>query len=130
MSLHLYQAPHPSISTATELRILMAFEAGSVECWTFRSTHGKPHSVEGIGWERLWDVRFHAESGLCLSLSTISDPTVLSTEITDSRIFQPCAVMAMGVSRDSTLALSVSADHLVGRYDLKAGHQADTLEYI
>jgi len=28
--------------------------------------------------------------------------------------------MAMGVSRNSTLALSVSADHLVGRYDLKA----------
>ena len=28
-------------------------------------------------------------------------------------------VMAMVASRDSTLALSVSADHLVGRYDLK-----------
>jgi hypothetical protein len=26
--------------------------------------------------------------------------------------------MAMTVSRDSTLALTVSADHLVGRYDL------------
>ena len=37
-------------------------------------------------------------------------------------------VMAMGVSRDSALALSVSADHLVGRYDLKASNQADTLE--
>ena len=38
-------------------------------------------------------------------------------------------VMAMGVSRDSALALSVSADHLVGRYDLKASHQADALEH-
>jgi hypothetical protein len=27
-------------------------------------------------------------------------------------------VMAMAVSRDATLALTVSADHLVGRYDL------------
>ena len=63
MSLHLHRAPHPSISTATELRILMAFEAGSVGCWAFRPTDGKSHSIEGIGWERLWDVRFHAESG-------------------------------------------------------------------
>ena len=28
------------------------------------------------------------------------------------------AVMAMAVSRDATLALTVSADHLIGRYDL------------
>lgn len=26
--------------------------------------------------------------------------------------------MAMAVSKDSTLALTVSADHLIGRYDL------------
>jgi len=84
MSLHLHQAPHPSISTATELRILMAFEAGSVECWTFRPTHGKLHSIEGIGWERLWDVRFHAESGSCLFSFTISDSITLNTEIVDS----------------------------------------------
>jgi len=89
MSLHLHRAPHPSISTARELRILAAFEAGNVECRAFRPTDGKSHSIEGIGWERLWNVRFHAES-----------------------------VMAMAVSRNSTLAVSVSADHLVGRYDL------------
>jgi hypothetical protein len=63
MSLHLHRSPHPSISTATELRILMAFEAGSVGCWAFRPTGGKSHSIEGIGWDQLWNVRFHAESG-------------------------------------------------------------------
>ena len=75
MSLHLHRAPHPSTSTATELRILMGFEAGSVECWAFRPTHGKPHSIEGIGWERLWNVRFHAESGLYLFLFLTPYPT-------------------------------------------------------
>ena len=84
MSLHLHQAPHPSISTATELRILMAFEAGNVGCWAFRPAHGKPHSIEGIGWERLWDVRFHAESGSYLFPSTIPDSIAPNTEIVDS----------------------------------------------
>lgn len=32
--------------------------------------------------------------------------------------------MAMAISRDSALALSVSADHLVGRYDLNVSHRA------
>ena len=38
--------------------------------------------------------------------------------------------MAMTVSRDSTLALSVSADHLVGRYDLKVNYQTFALTRI
>ena len=84
MSLHLHRTPHPSTSTATELRVLTAFEAGSVECWAFRPTHGKPHSVEGIGWERLWNVRFHAESGSRFSLFLISDPTTAKMETGDN----------------------------------------------
>ena len=72
MSLHLHRVPHPSVSTATELRILMAFEAGSVACWVFRPTDGKPHSIEGVGWEILWNVRFHAESGSALFLLSAS----------------------------------------------------------
>jgi len=71
MSLHLHRTPHPPTSSATELRILMAFEAGNVECWAFRPTHGKPHLVEGIGWEKLWNVRFHAESGSSLRVSDL-----------------------------------------------------------
>ena len=81
MSLHLHRTPHPSISTATELRTLMAFEAGNVECRAFRPTDGKQHSIEGIGWERLWNVRFHAESGSCSS-----HPTLRAVEMGDSLI--------------------------------------------
>lgn len=81
MSLHLYRVSHPSISTATELRILMAFEAGNLGCWAFRSTHGKPHSIEGIGWEQLWNVRFHAESGSCFPLSLAGYPITASAVV-------------------------------------------------
>jgi len=84
MSLHLHRAPHPSTSTATELRILMAFEAGNVECWTFRPTHGKPHSIEGVGWEQLWNVRFHAESGSCLFSFPTSGPNTANTGAGDN----------------------------------------------
>jgi len=80
MSLHLHRTPHPSTSTATELRVLMAFEAGNVECWAFRPTHGKPHSIEGIGWDQLWNVRFHAESGSPLSLFRTPNPTITKTK--------------------------------------------------
>ena len=103
----------------------MAFEAGNVECWAFRPTGGKPHSIEGIGWEQLWNVRFHAESGSCLPF-TPSDCIAPNMEMVDCN----CPVMAMGVSRGSTLALSVSADHLVGRYDLKVCHWGHSLECI
>lgn len=81
MSLHLHRTPHPPTSTATELRMLMAFEAGNVECLAFRPTHGKPHSIEGLGWERLWNVRFHAESGSCLFVSPASYPITPCTEM-------------------------------------------------
>ena len=83
MSMHLYRTSHPSVSTVTGLRILMAFEAGTVEYWAFRPIHGKPHSIEGIGWERLWDVRFHAESGPCPSISIVPDSIAVSTEVAD-----------------------------------------------
>lgn len=58
----------------------MAFEAGNAECWAFRATNGKPHSIEGIGWERLWNVRFHAESGSCPFCFLTSDPITANTE--------------------------------------------------
>ena len=62
----------------------MAYEAGNVECWAFRPTHGKLHSIEGIGWEQLWNVRFHAESGPRLSLFLTSDPTIVKRETPDN----------------------------------------------
>ncbi|KAH9052959.1 WD-40 repeat-containing protein [Lactarius deliciosus] len=49
----------------------------------------KERSIEGIGWECVWSSKLHVES-----------------------------VMATALSLDRSIALSVSADHLVGRYDI------------
>lgn len=38
--------------------------------------------------------------------------------------------MSMRVSRDNSFALSTSADHLVGRYDLKASVLAHDIQVI
>jgi len=96
MSLHLFSVPaaRPQASSSKhftdELRILCAYENGSVNLRRFTLTD-KQISVEGIGWESLWTVKLHVET-----------------------------VMAMKVSKDNTLALTVSADHLIGRYDLSS----------
>ncbi|KAF8917549.1 WD40-repeat-containing domain protein [Mucidula mucida] len=52
----------------------------------------RPTSVEGIGWDVIWSAKVHVE-----------------------------AVMAMAVNKDTMTAFSVSADHLIGRYDLVTG---------
>ncbi|KAF9039678.1 WD40 repeat-like protein [Hymenopellis radicata] len=52
----------------------------------------RPKSVEGISWDVIWSVKSHVE-----------------------------AVMAMTVNKDNTTAFTVSADHLIGRYDLVTG---------
>ncbi|EPS95024.1 hypothetical protein FOMPIDRAFT_150161 [Fomitopsis schrenkii] len=90
MSLHLYEASHPHTSSPGGLRLLSAYENGAVTCRAYTRTD-KVVSVEGIGWSSLWSVRLHVES-----------------------------VMAMTMSRNNSLALTVSADHLIGRYDIKA----------
>jgi len=90
MSMHLYEATHPHTSGRTSLRLLCGYENGTVTCWGYTRTD-KETSIEGIGWEPLWNVRLHVES-----------------------------VMAMTVSRDNSFALTVSADHLIGRYDMKS----------
>ncbi|KZT63993.1 WD40 repeat-like protein [Daedalea quercina L-15889] len=90
MSMHLYEQTHPHACGQTSLRLLCAYENGAVTCWGYART-GKETSIEGIGWDTLWNVRLHVES----------------------------AVMAMAVSNDNSVALTVSADHLIGRYDIK-----------
>ncbi|KAF5382082.1 hypothetical protein D9615_004317 [Tricholomella constricta] len=107
MSLHLYgvarDASVPSSSQAVsppqaqELRLLCAYESGSVTLRRYARTD-KATSVEGKGWEVIWDAKLHVESNECR------------------------AVMAMRVSRANDVALTVSADHLVGRYDLTAAN--------
>ncbi|KAK0446436.1 WD-40 repeat-containing protein [Desarmillaria tabescens] len=70
------------------LRILIAYESGNVTLREFVKSD-RTTSVEGMGWKVLWKVKLHAE-----------------------------AIMAMGVTQDNSMALTVSADHLIGRYDL------------
>ncbi|KAG6820633.1 hypothetical protein H0H93_014236 [Arthromyces matolae] len=93
MSLHVFKAlsyaPSSSAPSSDELRLLCAYENGSVVLRRYARTN-KTTSVEGVGWEVIWNVKLHKET-----------------------------VMAMCVSRNNDFALTVSADHLVGRYDLK-----------
>ncbi|KAJ7352641.1 WD-40 repeat-containing protein [Mycena albidolilacea] len=104
MSLHLFRATPPlegSSSQAGELRLVCAYEDGSVALRRFVGSAAHPEtSIEGRGWEVIWKCKLHVE-----------------------------AIMAMRVSSDNRLALTVSADHLVGRYDLAseagAGGDAD-----
>ncbi|KAI0649353.1 WD-40 repeat-containing protein [Trametes meyenii] len=88
MSMHLSSVPHPHAAGRARLRLLCGYENGSVTMWDY-TREDKEASIEGIGWAPLWTVRLHVES-----------------------------VMALTVSVDGTFALSVSADHLVGRYNI------------
>ncbi|KIY49209.1 WD-40 repeat-containing protein [Fistulina hepatica ATCC 64428] len=91
MSLHLFYADRShQVASIPELRLLVGYEHGGVTLRRY-ATPEKARSVEGKGWETLWHVNLHAES-----------------------------VMAMRVSKDNRLALTVSADNIVGRYDLLA----------
>ncbi|KAG0709338.1 WD-40 repeat-containing protein [Suillus ampliporus] len=96
MSIHPFYAASSAPSTsARELRLLCAYEDGGVVLRK-RTAPENEQTVEGRGWEVLWKSKLHVES-----------------------------VMAMTVSLDCTFALTVSADHLVGRYDLMAGKSSE-----
>ncbi|KAL4064499.1 WD40-repeat-containing domain protein [Scleroderma yunnanense] len=94
MAMHLFYALQilPSTSTVPmELRLLCAYEDGGVILHRRVAPSGT-QTIEGKGWEAIWRCKLHVES-----------------------------VMAMVVSKDSRFALTVSADHLVGKYDLTCG---------
>ncbi|ETW83110.1 hypothetical protein HETIRDRAFT_238895, partial [Heterobasidion irregulare TC 32-1] len=98
MSMHLLPgrppmgaAPSSSESRSKHPQLLTSYENGSVSMWQY--SVDKEKSIEGIGWERLWSTKMHVESGL---------------------------LMAMAASANHHLALSVSADHLIARYNLAA----------
>ncbi|KAJ3991237.1 WD40-repeat-containing domain protein [Lentinula boryana] len=87
MSLHLFETASSSKSTP-ELRILISYENGNVALRRYANPE-KSMSVEGKGWEVIWETALHRE-----------------------------AIMAMQVSSNNQFALTVSADHIIGRYDL------------
>ena len=117
MSLHLH---YLHLGTS-EPRLLIAYENGSVEMWRFCPEDGKESSVEGVGWESVWRAKIHVESGVFCFLFP---PHPLFTYTSRLELyFCMCAlvplVMSTAMSNDSTFALSVSADHLIGRYDFQ-----------
>ena len=104
MSLHLFYSSSAAHTSRGQLRLLCAYENGSVTLRGYRHSDDRP-SIEGIGWDTLWTVKHHVESG--------TSPFVKSAHSSSLML-----VMAMSVSRTNSLALTVSADHLIGRYDL------------
>lgn len=77
MSMHLFEERLPGPSEQSRLRLLCAYENGSVMMWE-RTDSLRSKSVEGIGWSLLWTSKLHAESGAllppfmyyCLSLTS------------------------------------------------------------
>ncbi|KAG9008457.1 ASTRA complex subunit [Tulasnella sp. 427] len=89
MSLRLFSIQHPSRSNTSQLRLLTAYENGGLCLWVRMETE-KETSVEGRGWEALWQVKVHAD-----------------------------AIFAMEMSPLNTFAITASADNLLVRYDLQ-----------
>ncbi|KAJ4487745.1 WD40-repeat-containing domain protein [Lentinula aciculospora] len=97
MSLRLFEPTSSSAESSRstpELRILIAYESGAVILRRYANP-GKLMSVEGKGWEMIWETKLHQE-----------------------------AIMAMQVSSNNQFALTVSADHIVGRYNLTVRRSA------
>jgi ASTRA-associated protein 1 len=61
MSLHLFQRNQASTSNQMHLCLLLAYESGSVSLVVHNEATAK--SIEGRGWDRLWAVKSHVESG-------------------------------------------------------------------
>lgn len=67
MSMHLFNGPstvsRSSSDLSTQLQLICAYESGTVTQWRF-SAKDKLTSVEGIGWEAVWTVKLHVETGM------------------------------------------------------------------
>ncbi|KAI6004339.1 WD40-repeat-containing domain protein [Pisolithus marmoratus] len=79
----------PSTSVVNgALGLVCAYEDGGVILYRCIAPEGT-QTIEGRGWEVVWRSKLHVES-----------------------------VMAMAVTKDASFALTVSADNLIGKYDL------------
>jgi hypothetical protein len=113
MSMHLLPAPSSAIKLVDRaLSLMTSYENGSVKLWRYRNIE-KERSIEGVGWDCIWSLKLHVESGKRSSPSTFIPICRLMLSRKTVAI-----VMATSVSLDRSIALSVSADHLVGRYEL------------
>jgi hypothetical protein len=117
MSMHLFNASGGATRVEDRaLSLITSYENGCVKLWQYRDVE-RERSIEGVGWECLWSSKQHVESGeqsvqilLCLLCSVLVSTHTCATATT---------VMATAISPDRSIALSVSADHLVGRYELE-----------
>lgn len=104
MALHLYLSPIQSTETChDDLCLICAYENGSVTVRRYLSAGCSPSGA--MGWVILWTAKLHAQTSMCQDLYIFSD----------SNMYR---VMAMRISRKNDFAISVSADHLVCRYNL------------
>jgi ASTRA-associated protein 1 len=65
MSMHLFYGPPSEQTSRKLLRLLCGYENGSVTLREYRHNVDKP-SIDGIGWDVLWTVKLHVESGTSL----------------------------------------------------------------
>jgi hypothetical protein len=109
MGIYLYEQATldtPTSSESKNLRLLAGYENGGVVLRQFNRSQ-REISVEGHGWDIIWKAKIHAETS---TSSCYFEPIFSNSNL--------CVVMAMRVSRGNSFVLSVSADHIVGRYDL------------
>ena len=63
MSMHLLPAPSGASKMAHRAPSLLAsYENGGVKLWRYRNIE-KERSIEGVGWECIWSLKLHVESG-------------------------------------------------------------------
>jgi ASTRA-associated protein 1 len=64
MSMHLLPAPTSDATAVSQraLSLIASYENGSVKLWRYRSVE-KERSIEGVGWECVWSLKLHVESG-------------------------------------------------------------------
>jgi hypothetical protein len=67
MSLHLLPTRTGDATAVADraLCLIISYENGGVKLWRYRSVE-KERSIEGIGWECVWSLRHHFESGVSI----------------------------------------------------------------
>jgi ASTRA-associated protein 1 len=63
MSMHLLPARSGARKPEDRaLSLMISYENGSVKLWKYRNVE-KERSIEGVGWECIWSLKLHVESG-------------------------------------------------------------------